>query len=103
LWELKSQEKAAENLAGKNAAIEPELDTVSKSLSTYAGTILTVLRRISGIRMRVKIFIARWVSIIGYPFALIVLLMLLVLSARGGMAVAFRIAAIVVAAGIIPM
>lgn len=53
--------------------------------------------------MSVKISIARWMSIIGHPFALIVLLVLLVLSVRSGGAVAFWIAAIVVAAGLIPL
>ncbi len=51
--------------------------------------------------MSVQISIARWVSIIGHPFLLIVLLVLLVCSAQG--AGAFRIAGIVAAAGLIPL
>jgi hypothetical protein len=55
-----------------------------------------------GDRMNIKTSIARWVSIIGHPFVLIILMVLSVCSARGMGAGAFRIAAIVTVAGLIP-
>jgi hypothetical protein len=53
--------------------------------------------------MNFKIFMARWISIIGHPFVLIILLVLMVLSVRSGGGVALKAAAVVLAAGVVPL